>query len=212
MSAKHIIFIILAAGAMSAAPQATENRGLIDRGKLLDAEVLLAKANKSYLYIDRAAARIELRNQGLVLKSWTVASFKTWGRSLPSGAFKLARKEDLRTPKRKNITPVAETGKEKKPESKDLEVLEVKDMPTSFRFDCSGGITLRFRARPKGLIKKVGTLLGSLGRSIVLPLRTIAAVARKIDFTDVQIVMPEELDAKSLYWTAEEGLSVLVLN
>jgi hypothetical protein len=212
MKARRLFLFLLAAGILGAAPQAPDTRTLTDRGKLLDAEVLLAKTNKSYLYIDREAGRIELRIQGVVLKSWNMVSFKSWGRPLPSGAFKLTRKEALRTPKRKNITPNAESGKETKTEGKELEVLEVKDMPESFRFDCSAGITLHFRARPEGLFKRVGSFFGRLGRSLGLPLRTISAAARGADFTDIQIVLPSELDVKSLYWTAEDGSSVLVLS
>jgi hypothetical protein len=212
MKARRLFLFLLAAGTLGATPQAPNTRTLTDRGKLLDAEVLLAKTNKSYLYIDREAGRIELRIQGLVLKSWNMVSFKSWGRPLPSGVFKLIRKEALRTPKRKNITPNTESGKETKTADQGLEVLEVKDMPASFRFDCSAGITLHFRARPVGLLKRVGTLFGKLGRSLWLPLRTISAAARGADFTDIQIVLPGELDAKSLYWTVEDGSSVLVLN
>jgi hypothetical protein len=203
--------LILAAAAIGAAPQAADRRMLTDQSRLLDRELALAKANKSYLYVDLPAGRIELRIQGLVLKTWPVAEYSQWGRALPSGSFKLEKKDALRTPKRKNITPGAEKEKGEELKSNELEVLEVKDMPGHFNLNCEGGITLRFKSSTGRLFRKLGRGVGSLGRSIYLPLKTLLAAVKKTDFTDVQFNLASETDAQSLYWAAEEGMSVLVM-
>ena len=203
--------LILAAAALGSAPQVADRRVLIEQGRLLDRELAVAKSNKSYLFIDLPAGRIELRNQGLVLRTWNITGFSQWGRLFPSGSFKLNKKEALRTPKRKNITPGAEKEKREKPKSDDLEVLEIKDMPGHFILDCEGGITLRFKYASGKLLKKLANLTDALGRLVYLPLKTLAASVRNFDFTDVQIILPSEKDVQSLYWTAEEGMSVFVL-
>jgi hypothetical protein len=204
--------LIMAAAVLGAAPQAPDRRVLTEQAKLLDQELALAKTNKSYLYVDLSARRVELRIQGLVLKTWAVAGFSQWGRPLPGGSFKLRKKEALRTPERKNITPGAEKERSEKPKSGELEVLEVKDMPGHFNLGCEGGITLRFRASSGKLPIKMKNFIGSLARSIYLPVRTLLAAVRKADFTDVQIVLTSETDVQSLYWTAEEGMNVLVVH
>jgi hypothetical protein len=203
--------LILAAAVLGATPQAADRRVLTDQAKLLDQELALAKTNKSYIYVDLSVGRVELRIQGLVLKTWAVSGYSQWGRPLPSGSFKLQKKEALRTPERKNITPGVEKEKGEKSNGGDLEVLEVKDMPGHFNLGCEGGITLRFRASSGKLSKRMAHFAASLGRSIYLPLRTLLASIRKSDFTDAQIVLTSETDVQSLYWTAEEGMSVLVM-
>ena len=203
--------LILAAAALGAAPQIADRRVLLDQGRLLDRELAVAKSNKSYLSIDLPAGRIVLRNQGLTLKTWNIVRCSEWGRAFPSGSFKLKKKEALRTPKRKNITPGAEKEKREKPKGDDLEVLELKDMPGHFILDCEGGITIRFKYASGNLLKKLTDFVGALGRLAFLPLKTLTASVRSFDFTDVQIILPNENDVQSLYWTAEEGMSVLVL-
>ena len=203
--------LLLAAAAFGSALQITDRRVLLDQAKLLDAEVALAKSNKSYLYFDLSSNRVELRIQGVMLKTWDVADYSQWGRPLPSGSFKLEKKEALRTPKRKNITPVADKNKDEKNGGVDLEVLELKDMPGHFNFEFEKGITMRFKAVPHKLSMRLGNFFNSLGRLLTLPMKTILASLRKSNFTDIQLVLRNEIDAQGLYWAAEDGMSVLVL-
>jgi len=210
MGKRVILGTILAAATLWAAPQTEDRRVLIDQGRLLEAETAIVKTNQSYFFVDLSARRIELRIQGVVLKTWNVAEYTQWGRPLPSGSFKLVKKEALRTPRRTNITPVADKEKQDKPKSSDPEVLELKDMPGRFSFEFENGITIRFKSPAKKIFPRLGYFLGSIGRAIYLPLKTIWAAVRHADFTDIQITAQRESDAQGIYWTAQEGMSVLV--
>lgn len=212
MRKRMILGTILAAAALWAAPQTEDRRVLIDQGRLLEAELALAKTNKSYFFVDLAASRIELRIQGVVLKMWNVAKYAQWGRSLPSGSFKLLKKEALRTPRRTNITPGPDKEKQVKPKSSDPEVLELKDMPDRFSFEFEHGITIRFKSPARKIVPRLEYFWGVIGQAIYLPLKTIWAAVRRADFTDIQIIAQNESDAQRIYWTAQEGMSVLVFN
>lgn len=204
--------ILVTAAALAASAQPAERAALINQEKLLAAEINLAKTNKSYFYVDLKERRVELRIKGIVLKTWDVAGYSQWGRPLASGSFKIEKKEALRTPKRTNITPVADKGKNEKPKSGDLEVLEMKDMPAHFSFECEKGIMIHFKSRPKTVSDRVANFFGSLGRSIYLPIKTLLAAAKKTNFTDIQFVMRNKSDAQGIYWTAEEGMSLIILS
>jgi hypothetical protein len=203
--------ILLAAAVLGAAPRLADKRVLVDQSKLLEAELALAKTNKSYFYFDLPANRVELRIQGVVLRSWDVAKYGQWGRPLPSGSFMLKKKEALRTPKRTNITPGLDQVRSGKEKSNEPEVLELKDMPGRFSLEFDDGITIRFIASPRTVSARLTNVLSSLGRWLYLPLKTIMAAARRSDFTDIQLVLGNESDAQGIYWTAQEGMNVLVL-
>lgn len=212
MRKRVILGTILATATLWAAAPTEGRRVLIDQGRLLEAELALVKTNKSYFFVDLAASRIELRIQGIVLKTWNVAEYTQWGRPLPSGSFKLVKKEALRTPRRTNITPGPDQEKQDKPKSSDPEVLELKDMPGRFSFEFENGIIIRFKSSARKIIPRLGYFLGSIGRAIYLPLKTIWAAVRRADFTDIQITAQSESDAQGIYWTAQEGMSVLVFH
>jgi hypothetical protein len=204
--------IVLAAAVLGAAPRLADKRVLIDQSKLLEAELALAKTKKSYFYFDLPASRVELRIQGVVLRAWDVAKYKQWGRPLPSGSFKLKKKEALRTPKRTNITPGLDKVKSDKKKGSEPEVLELKDMPGRFSLEFENGITIRFNSSPQTVSARLTNMLSSLGRLLYLPLKTIMAAAMRSDFTNIQLVLGNESDAQGIYWTAQEGMKVLVLS
>jgi hypothetical protein len=212
MGKRMILGTILAAAALWAAPQTEDRRVLIDHGRLLEAELALVKTNKSYFFVDLEAKRVELRIQGVLLKTWNVAKYAQWGRPLPSGSFKLVKKEALRTPRRTNITPDPDKEKRNKAKSSEPEVLELKDMPDRFSFEFENGITIRFKSRTRKIFPRLGIFFGSIGRAIYLPLKTIWAAVRRADFTDIQITAQSKGDAQGIYWTAQEGMSVLVFH
>jgi hypothetical protein len=211
MIKRALVFIMVAVAALGAVPNGQDRRVLDDRGRLLDAELALARTQKAYFFVDLAAERIELRIRGIVLKKWDIVSYGQWGRPLPSGSFKLLQKESLRTPARANITPDPVREKDNAPQGTDLKIMELGDMPGRFRFEFENGISIGFKAPARKIPARLGGLFQSIGRSLYLPLKTIWSIVRGIDFTDVQIGLKSQENAQSIYWTAQEGMSVLVL-
>jgi hypothetical protein len=202
--------ILLAAGlgAQDTAPSAR-------RVKALEAEVALARNPVSYMVVDLGAKTIRLKSRGFVLKSWDIRRSRTWGKPVPVKDIKVAERVALSKVQRKNITPGKE---ESQPSSKtaaksagEPEVLELKDMPVHYAVLFGADIRLTVRPHTSRFWPTVVNIGKEISWFAYLPLKTLWLSMKHRTFTEIEIVMPTEIEAKSLYWAFLEGMGTIIL-
>jgi len=165
------------------------------------------------MVIDLGANTVTLRSRGMVLKKWDVYRFKTWGKPIPEQAVKLLKKTALSMPKRANITPVQEETKKKRDETKDgfdLGTLELKDMPVHYNLVFEGNTRISVRPRTKRFWPSLLNIAKSVSWLTYLPLKTVWFSMKGKSFTQIELVMGSEKDAKGIYWSFFDGHETLI--
>lgn len=185
---------------LTAAAATDEKTKAAEQNKLLEAELALAKTSASYLIMDFSEKSISLKSRGIVLKKWEIRKARFWGQSVLIKALGLYKKSAWFPPKRKNIVP----GKEAQADV-DLEVLELKEMPSRYRLTFPDGIQISIRPRTKKFFPFLGNIGTSIGRLTLLPLKALWFSMRKERFTEIELVMANEKETKGLYWSFLEG-------
>jgi hypothetical protein len=182
--------------------------------KLVESELALAIRPISYMVINLRAKTIALKARGMTLKTWPIASWKIWGKSVPANALALKKKSALKNPKRTNITPGKEGGAKKDTntgkDALDLGVLELKDMPVHFSLDFGNGIAVSVRPKTTRFWPTLVNVWKGVSRTISNPLKTVWVVFRRKSFTQIDLVLPNEKDAKSLYWAFLDGHNTII--
>jgi hypothetical protein len=190
---------------LTAAAAADEKTKAFEQNKLLEAELALAKTSATYLVMNFSENSISLKSRGIVLKKWEIRKATFWGQSVPIKALGLLKKSAWFPPKRKNIVP----GKEVQGDV-DLEVLELKEMPSRYRLTFSDRTYISIRPRTRKFFSFLGNIGTSIGRLIILPLKALRFSMRKKRFTEIELVLAEEKDTKGLYWSFLEGQSCII--
>ena len=183
---------------LTAAAAADEKTKAVEQNRLLEAELALAKTSASYLVMDFSEKSISLKSRGIVLKKWEIRKARFWGQSIPIKALGLLKKSAWFPPKRKNIVP----GKEAQGDV-DLEVLELREMPSRYRLTFPDGIHISIRPRTKKFFAFLGNVGTSIGRLILLPLKALWFKINKKRFSEIELVMANENDSKGIYWSLE---------
>jgi len=202
---KKIAWIVILLSWLTAAAAADEKTKAAEQNKLLEAELALAKTSASYLIMDFAEKSISLKSRGIVLKKWEIRKAGFWGQLFPIKALELLKKSAWFPAKRKNIVP----GKEAQGDV-DLEVLELKEMPSRYRLTFPDGIDISIRPRTRKFFASLGTIGTSIGRLTLLPLKAIWVSMRKERFTEIELVLTNEKETKGLYWSFLEGQSCII--
>lgn len=200
-----------ALGAQSTAKPDLDTLAL--RAKVLEAESGLAKASASYMIIDVPAKRIQLKARGFVLRSWDIRSARAWGRPAEPKALKLEARIAISKPERKNITPGKEdpnAAKAKTPSS-EPELLEVKDMPVHYSLSFGDDIRVTIKPKTTRFWPSLVNVSRGVSSFFYLPLKTLWLSLKHRSFTEIEIQMPTETDAKSLYWAFIEGLGAVIV-
>lgn len=184
---------------------------LEESNRVLENELALARMSVLYMVINLEEKAILLKSRGMVLRKWDVQKFKLWGRPIPAEVFKLSKKSALIPPKRPNITPGKEDEQQGgKKDTVELGVLELDDMPVHYSLTLEEGIRISVRPRTK----RFWPALMNFGKSVswftFLPLKTIWLTLKKKPFTEVELIMPTEKDARGIYWSYLEGQGTIV--
>jgi hypothetical protein len=184
---------------------ADEKTKAVEMNQLLEAEAGLAKAPSSYFIVNLGEKAVFLKAKGIVLKKWELQKAKFWGKAVSIKALQLSKKNAWFPPKRKNIVP----GKDEQG-NVDLGVLELKDMPSLYRLEFRDRIRILVRPKSGKFFLFVRNVGNAFRRFTYLPLKTLWLTLRKRDFTEIELVMASEKDAKAMFWAFLEGQSCIV--
>jgi len=192
---------------------AQDPRVLSEQNRRLENELSLARKPVSYMVIDLESKTVTLRSRGMILKTWGVHRFKTWGKPIPDQTVKLVKKTALSNPKRANITPGQEETKKKSDEKKDtfdLGTLELKDMPVHYNLLFEGNVRISVRPRTKRFWPALLNIAKSVSWLTYLPLKTVWFSVRGKSFTQIELVIRSEKDAQGIYWSFLDGHGTLI--
>lgn len=210
MKAKTIACVILAAG-LAAAPAAGQDTAR--RKARLEAEIELAKTPNVYLVVDSEAREVSLRIRGMALKTWSVASLRSWGRPVGVRSLKLVKRTGWSAEDRVNLTPGVKPEEKEDGKPKDIgdDVLELEDMPFRYAFLMEEGVRIVVRPKPRGLLGKMGGVAAGLGRLIGRSAQTIWAAVKGREFSEIKLVFVNQEDAQAMFWSTPEGTKILFL-
>jgi hypothetical protein len=190
-------------------------RTLKDENCLLEAELGLASKGTSYIILDlrtewdSVPVRINLKNRGIVLREFDVDRIRCRRtKGLVIEPIPLIKKMAFFHPKRKEIRP-------HKPEDGadtigKLDFLEVKDMPSNYTLSFGKGLLISVTGQPRGLIPGFIHNIKSILIHIRCSLIIVWNHLWNNEFAIVEIMMGKE-DAQALYWSLEEGMSIVVM-
>jgi hypothetical protein len=201
-----LLLILFASTEVSSGPEADR---LLEENSLLKAEVQLAKLPKIYVIFDLAAKNIAIKARGILLKELPVESYSRWGTPVPPRSLRLLSKTALVKPERKEIIPKAE-GTEDTEDISEPVALQLEDMPLRYELILDQGIQISVKPRSTGVISTLFNLVASLKSYLMTrPLRTLWNALRGKSFTEIVLVMDEN-DARSLYWSFQEGFQCII--
>ncbi len=186
---------------------AEETRQEALRNKLLQEELKLAQAPASYVIFDLEKRVVSLKARGMSLREWKIESLRRWGNPAALEIISLHKKSALFAPKRKKIKPGANQSGDKF----ELDVLELKDMPSSFVLSMSGGLSIYVNSRPGNFLARMASLSRGVKWFSWLPLKNLWFQIRKKPFSCLDIRVGDAAEAKALYWALGEGFRGLVI-
>jgi hypothetical protein len=198
-----VLFLNIEASSISEADR------LMEENSLLKAEVQLAKSSKIYVIFDLAAKNIAIKARGISLKEMPVESYNQWGTPVPPKSLPLLSKTALVKPERKEIIPKAE-GTEDTEDVSEPVALQLEDMPLRYELKLDEGIQISVKPRSTGVISTLFNLIASLKSYLITrPMGTLWNALRGQSFTEIVLVMDEN-DARSLYWSFQEGFQCII--
>jgi len=190
-------------------------KALREGNLLLEAERRLASKKGSYLVLDlrrnsgEGSAKLAIKNRGIVLRELSLLRYSL--RKSKGFVFEpmaLAQKGTFFPPKRKEIKPGKTDGAEES--SGELDFLELKDMPTSYKLVFSETLFVSVGAAPQDLPSKVFHTVRSVVRHIFHSLVLIWSHIKGKEVAFIEITLAKE-DAQALYWSSEIGMNILVI-
>lgn len=205
--ARSIIFLLGAALGLWTLPlRADGSSAEVAWNKLLRGELSLARTAACYFVFDLPQQTVGLKARGMMLREWKVRGIRTWGKPASLEVVTLVKKSSLFAPRRKKIKP----GESQAGDTFELDVLELKDMPSAFVLTMSGGLSIY--VRPGG--GSFYAWLAGLGRWVKwhswLPLKTIWFAVKKKPFSGLELELESPEEAKALYWAVGEGFKGLI--
>jgi len=203
---KRILSLMCGAAILAGTTVGQSDIAAAGKTAFLEQEFAIAKTSASYFVFDFDARVIVLKARGFALKSWSIATVRKWGRPTAMKAYPLEKKSAINKPQRKNITPKPGDP----PKDAELDVLELDKMPIRYTLELPDKIRIHIRPQTKGFKR----FLGGIGRifswTLVQPLKTVFRAVKKSPYTDIDIVVPTEKEAKGVYWSFFEGQKCLL--
>lgn len=218
---KLLIFLALCFSSFGTDSKAATEEGLLPRikalkeeNRLLEAERRLASKKASYLVLDLrrdsggGSPKLTIKNRGIVLRELSLVRYSL--RKSKGFVFEplpLTKKGTFFPPKRKEIKPGKTDGAEEA--SGELDFLELKDMPTSYKLMFGEVLLVSVVAMPQDLPSKVFHVVRSLLRHVLHSLLLVWSRFQGKEVAFVEITLIRE-DAQALYWSSEVGMNLLV--
>ena len=202
----RLLFLSLFLTLGAEAAPAAELDQLARENNLLKSEHQFAKTPHVYVLFDLVEKKIFIKVRGTVLKELSIDSLGIWGAPISVKPMTLLKKDAFIEPGRKEIKPA----KEGEETTSELQALQVGDMPARYRLSLDGNIWLYVRPRAEGTLSTLLNILSSLKSYLIIkPLGTLWYVLRGGSFTEI-VVYVSENDARSLYWTFQEGYGCVI--
>jgi len=207
-SALLVIFLAVAART-DAIPQ--HSAGTKDEIDLLDAELKVAKKPVIYFIFNLKDKEILLKSRGILLKKMKIEDVKFWGRTVDAAPRAMLKKSALfKEPKRVNIDPnkdkeetSTDTATNTTPGAFEIEALELKDMPTTYRLEFHEGIFISISPKGTGFLSGLLKMASYTGWYVSRPILTIWNSIKGSPYTSIYLILNEE-DARLVYWSLEE--------
>jgi hypothetical protein len=169
----------------------------------LEAETVLAATTRPYFELDLERQRIALKTRGMVLFEIPVQELGIWGRRLAVGPTAVVRRDAL-------ARPAVIPGNEKTPETLDDQLLELSDMPTSYRLGLSGEVDVEVLPLAEGRWPLWRQRLRVWRWRLTRPLVTLRQRRERHETTAIFLILQPE-DARRLYWSFFEGLDGILI-
>jgi hypothetical protein len=106
--------------------------------------------------------------------------------------------------------PAVAIGDEKTPESLDEQLLELADMPTTYRLGLAGEVDIEILPLATGRWSLWRQRLGVWRWRLTRPLVTLRQRRERRETTAIYLILKPE-DAQRLYWTLFEGLDGILI-
>jgi len=187
--------------------------GLMEESRLLESELRLAEKSAIYCIFNLEENRVLIKARGVILREFVIEGSQLWGRTPPITPLRLVSRSALLEPKRKDARAKKQedqpSGADKSTDTFEVEALELKDMPSSFRLDLSEAVYVSIRPTPQG---RLGTLLDILSRlvwRIKTPILGAWHLLRGHPFTAIHLQLGGD-DARHLYWSFPQGSEAIV--
>ncbi len=182
---------------------AADAQSLWRENRALAAEAVLAATPKPYFTLDLERRRIELKSRGLSLLAIPIEEAGVWGRRPAIGPTAIERRDAL-------PRPAIRPGEEKSQETLDQQILELADMPTSYRISLGGAVEVEVLALGGGRWPRA-RLRGAIWRwRLSRPLVTLRQRRARQESTSIYLVVKPE-HAQRIYWSFFEGLDGILI-
>jgi hypothetical protein len=181
--------------------------------QLLESELAVARQAGSYVIMNLEGRSLILKSRGITLKTWSIEKEGYWGKPVPVGAYQLLKKSTWSPPKRANITPEKREDERKGSENTagfELDTLELKDMPFHFSLLLENNIKISIWPKTPRLWPRLLIIGNSVLRFVYRPLKTLWMAAIRRPYSEINLVLPSETEAKSLFWSLLEGQKCIV--
>ncbi|MDH7512629.1 MAG: hypothetical protein QHH14_06765 [Clostridiales bacterium] len=204
MRARLLLALTVMGYSFAVSGEKIQSQGL--KNQFLKEELALARAPSSYFVVDLQTRIFQLKASGLTLREWKIERLRRWGDPVPLRAISIEKKSALFAPKRKKIKP----GANQEGETHELEVLELKDMPSSFSLCLDRGLYIYVRPRPETFLSRAWEIGRFLRWYTLIPLKNLWFEMKKEPLTALDIKVLNKEEAKSLYWALLEGHKGLI--
>lgn len=198
-----LLAALLLGVAAAPARSAEDALSLWRENRRLQTEAVLAATPKPYFELDLEQHRILLKTRGMVLLEVPVQEQGIWGRRLPVGPTSVVRRDAL-------ARPAVAIGDEKNPSSLDDQLLELADMPDTYRLGLTGEVDIEILPLATGRWPAWRQRLGIWRWQLMRPLVTLRQRRERHETTALFLVLKPE-DAQRLYWTLFEGLDGILI-
>lgn len=198
-----LLALFLLGAAASPARPTDDALTLWRENRRLAAEAVLAATPKPYFELDLEQRRISLKTRGMVLFEVSILEQGLWGRRLAVGPTSVVRRDAL-------ARPAVRTGEEKTPETLDDQLLELADMPTTYRLGLASEVEVDILSLATGRWPLVRQRVGVWRWQLTRPLVTLRQRRERHETTTMYLILKPE-DAQRLYWTLFEGLDGILI-
>jgi hypothetical protein len=202
-------------GALAASTTADVPR-LVREVRALEAEVAMAARPGLYFVLDMQRSRLLVKAAGLTLKVMPITALKVWGNPPTVRPHRVIEKSALLAPRRPTIRPPERSGETQgngaadTSPARELDVLEVTDMPARFWMTLAHGLRVAVRPEPEGVISRIRESVGYVGWYVTRPLPTVWHRSRGWPYTAMYLRMAAA-DARALYWACADGADLLLI-
>ena len=190
-------------GVVTPARSAGDALSLWHENRRLAAEAVLAATPKPYFELDLEQRRILLKTRGMVLFEVPIQEQGLWGRRMAVGPTSVVRRDAL-------SRPAVAIGEEKNPSSLDDQLLEISDMPASYRLGLAGEVEIEVLPLAAGRWTLWRQRIGVWRWRLTRPLVTLRQRRERHETTSIFLILKPE-DAQRLYWTLFEGLDGILI-